>query len=82
VDKLARAHIWPLHMSLPWGLAFGPLPHLPLPVTLRYRVGEPIETRRTGRPAGAAPSEAEVRALDEKVRSAVQALLDQLAEGG
>jgi len=82
VPLLARAHIWPLHLALPWGLAFGPLPHLPLPVTLRYRVGEPIEVKRRAPGERWEPSDEDVRKLDEKVRAEIQKLLDQLAEGG
>lgn len=75
VDVLARAKIWPIHLSLPWGLTFGPLPHLPLPVKLRYRAGEPIEARKRKNPA-----DREVKALDEKVRTVMQGLLDRLAQ--
>lgn len=82
VRELAKAHIWPVHLSLPWGLAIGPWPHLPLPVTLRYRVGEPIEVKRRKPGDDSEPSDADVRTLDEKVRGAVQGLLDQLADGG
>jgi 1-acyl-sn-glycerol-3-phosphate acyltransferase len=76
VPLLARAHIWPLHLALPWGLAFGPLPHLPLPVTLRYRVGEPIEVKRRAPGERWEPSDEDVRKLDEKVRAEIQKLLD------
>jgi 1-acyl-sn-glycerol-3-phosphate acyltransferase len=65
--KIARAEIWPIHFSVPWGLAIGPWPHLPLPVRFRYRVGEPIT------PSG------DAHALDARVRGAVQTLLDDLA---
>lgn len=82
VRELAKAHIWPVHLSLPWGLAIGPWPHLPLPVTLRYRVGEPIEVKRRKPGDDSEPGDQEIRKLDEKVRHSVQALLDQLAEGG
>jgi 1-acyl-sn-glycerol-3-phosphate acyltransferase len=68
LHRLARADIWPLHLSLPWGIALGPLPHLPLPVALRYAIGDPVE----------APT---VIALDAAVRAAIQELLDGLAGG-
>ena len=67
--------MFPIHLSLPWGLAIGPWPHLPLPVTLRYRFGAPIEPNWRG--AGE-PPEAKVRALDEKVRASMQTQLDSL----
>ena len=70
-----RAHIWPIHLSLPWGLAIGPWPHLPLPANLRYRVGRalnehalPIED----------PTPSQTAALDAEVRRALQSLLDEL----
>jgi len=42
LHKVARAEIWPIHLSLPWGLALGPLPHIPLPGHYRYLVGRAI----------------------------------------
>ncbi|MEO1272317.1 MAG: hypothetical protein AAFX99_29825, partial [Myxococcota bacterium] len=41
LPALARAEIFPVHLSLPWVLGIGPLPHLPLPVMLRYTFGPP-----------------------------------------
>jgi len=64
---VARADVWPLHVSLPWGLALGPWPHVPIPGRFRYRVGAPI------RPDGT------LHELDARVRAAVQALLDELS---
>ncbi len=66
LHRFCRAEVWPIHLSLPWGIGFGPLPHLPLPTTLRYVVGEPIL------PAG------DVGTLDARVRGAVQQQLSQL----
>ena len=79
LHRLARASIFPLHLSLPWGLGVGPLPHIPLPVTLRYRVGEAIPVPAELRP-GDEPDEAMVRAHDVRVRGAVQALLHALRD--
>lgn len=70
--RLARAEVWPIHLSLPWGLAVGPLPHLPLPARFRYRLGAPIEA-----PRGPITSDV-VEAHDAQVRVAVQVLLEQL----
>src|SRR5262249_8274463 len=39
---LTRANVFPISLSLPWGLTIGPWPHLPIPGTFRYRFGEPI----------------------------------------
>lgn len=73
LQRLARAEVWPLHLSLPWGLALGPLPHLPLPARFSYLVGAPIAppTEET---------EDSVRALDARVRSVLQVQLNQLRE--
>lgn len=73
--KHLRAHIWPIHLSLPWGLAVGPWPHLPLPATLRYRLGAPLNLGQAPDPN---PSTEQVAALDAEVRRAVQAELDEL----
>jgi 1-acyl-sn-glycerol-3-phosphate acyltransferase len=75
LEQIARASVWPVHLSLPWGLGIGPLPHIPLPVRLRYRIGEPIEPQR----CGTSPTDAQVRALDEQVRGTIQSMLDGLA---
>jgi 1-acyl-sn-glycerol-3-phosphate acyltransferase len=76
LPQLTRASVWPVHLSLPWGLAIGPWPHLPLPGTLRYRVGAPIYPPPLA--PGEEPSEEIVLAMDAAVRAAVQALLDEL----
>jgi 1-acyl-sn-glycerol-3-phosphate acyltransferase len=73
--KRLRAHIWPVHLSLPWGLAVGPWPHIPIPTTLRYHVGKPIGV---GAEPIANPTAAQVAALDAEVRRAVQSGLDGL----
>jgi 1-acyl-sn-glycerol-3-phosphate acyltransferase len=71
--SLARAEVWPVHLSFPWGLALGPVPHLPPPAALDYRLAEPIA------PAGPA-TDTNVRDLDEAVRARIQGMLDQLRE--
>lgn len=76
---IARANIFPVHLSLPWGLAVGPLPHIPVPVTLRYRIGEPIPVPDALGP-GDVPTEAMVREHDARVRAAVQSGLDALRD--
>jgi len=73
--KLARAHIWPVHLSLPWGLGFGPLPHIPLPARFRYLFGEPIAPP-------AAHDERAVRVLAVEVVRRIQAMLDRLRDEG
>lgn len=73
--RLTRANIWPVHLSLPWGLAVGPWPHIPLPATLRYRIGAPILL--SDRPIED-PPDALVNELDGRVRAAIQNDLDAL----
>jgi len=40
--------IFPLYLGLPWGLAFGPLPNIPLPVPMTTRVCSPIYFEHSG----------------------------------
>jgi 1-acyl-sn-glycerol-3-phosphate acyltransferase len=77
LHAFARAEVFPVHLSLPWGLAVGPWPHLPTPVTLRYRVGAPIPPPVHLDPERE-PEEELVRAYDAEVQAAVQGLLDEL----
>jgi 1-acyl-sn-glycerol-3-phosphate acyltransferase len=43
--------VFPIYLGLPWGLAIGPLPNIPLPVTIHTRVCPPIKFERYGREA-------------------------------
>ena len=76
LPRLARARVFPVHLSLPYGLAVGPWPHLPVPATLSYRIGTPIDPG----PRYGPPTEARVVALDTAVRAALQGLLDDLRD--
>lgn len=42
---------FPIYLGLPWGLAIGPLPNLPLPVQIHTKVCAPIEFERYGHAA-------------------------------
>ena len=79
LHEIARADVWPIHLSFPWGISFGPMPHIPLPTKLRYKVGKPVPL-----PAdlleGEEPTEGQVLAYDALVREHLQVLLDQLKE--
>ncbi|MFT7518051.1 MAG: 1-acyl-sn-glycerol-3-phosphate acyltransferase [Kiritimatiellia bacterium] len=77
LQKIARAEVWPVHLSLPWGLGVGPLPHFPTPTYLRYRIGAPILPPIPVEP-GTTPSQAAIDAYDQVVRDSMQELLDQL----
>jgi 1-acyl-sn-glycerol-3-phosphate acyltransferase len=43
--------VFPIYLGLPWGLALGPLPNLPLPVQIHTRVCPPIWFERYGQAA-------------------------------
>jgi 1-acyl-sn-glycerol-3-phosphate acyltransferase len=43
LDKLLRLKVFPLAISLPWGIAPAALPQLPLPAKIRTRFMPPIE---------------------------------------
>ncbi|MEM7727601.1 MAG: lysophospholipid acyltransferase family protein [Cyanobacteria bacterium P01_A01_bin.45] len=43
--------IFPVYLGWPWGLAFGPLPNIPFPVTIHTRVCPKITFERYGRKA-------------------------------
>ena len=79
LPAIARASIWPVHLSLPWGLAIGPWPHIPTPARLRYLIGAPVWPREPVAP-DEEPSEELVREYDAAVQSSVQRLLDELRE--
>jgi hypothetical protein len=65
-------------LSIPWGLTIGPWPHLPPPTRLRYRIGPAVLPEGGFCKADEEPSNARVAAYDERVRGAMQDLLDQL----
>jgi 1-acyl-sn-glycerol-3-phosphate acyltransferase len=79
LPELVRASIFPIHLSLPWGLAIGPWPHLPTPARLRYRIGKAIEPP-SGWKAGDDPPDELVVDHDRKVQAAVQQLLNELKQ--
>ena len=74
LHRLFRASVWPVHLSLPWGLAIGPLPHIPWPARFRYRFGAPIFPSTDSKRARGAAGE-----LDVAVRRAIQHELDVLS---
>jgi hypothetical protein len=78
LHELARSDVFPIHLSLPWGIGIGPLPHIPLPGTLRYYVGRPIDPPRLFAPDEPIPEKI-IFEHDEDVRAAIQRGLDRLA---
>ena len=77
LQRFARASIFPVSLSIPWGLTIGPLPHLPWPVDLRYRIAAPIQPPTISTP-GTEPTDEQVGDLDSDVRASIQGLLDDL----
>ncbi|MEM7555346.1 MAG: lysophospholipid acyltransferase family protein [Cyanobacteria bacterium P01_A01_bin.84] len=69
--------IFPIYLGLPWGLAIGPLPNIPLPVTIHTRVCPKITFERYGREA--ASDRDYVEACYEIVLNKMQQELDILA---
>ncbi len=79
LPELFRAQIFPVHLSLPFIVGVGPSPHIPPPVTLRYRIADAIWPTEEVAP-GAEPSEAAVAEMDAQVRAALQERLDALRD--
>ena len=70
--------IFPIYLGLPWGLAIGPLPNIPLPVTIQTRVCPPIVFERYGRDV--ASDRSYVNACYELVISQMQQQLADLVK--
>jgi 1-acyl-sn-glycerol-3-phosphate acyltransferase len=69
LDKRYRLKAFPLSVSVPWGLWFGPLPgYVPLPTKVRMRVLPPISP------------EGDPIEVDAKVRSVLQQASNELAK--
>lgn len=68
--------VFPIYLGLPWGVGFGPLPNIPLPVQLHTRVCPPIVFDRYGREA--ARDRVYVNECYNKVRSEMQQELNNL----
>jgi 1-acyl-sn-glycerol-3-phosphate acyltransferase len=75
----ARTDVFPLVLSLPWGMTTGFLPYLPLPAQISIRFGEPIRWPGLG-PEDAQNPEVLERCYRE-VEGRMQQMLDRLEEG-
>ncbi len=73
--RFARTDVFPISLSIPWGLTIGPVPNLPVPARFRYRFGSPLQLEAA---PVADPSHSQVEELDRRVRATMQELLDQL----
>jgi 1-acyl-sn-glycerol-3-phosphate acyltransferase len=67
--------VFPLYLGLPWGIALGPLPHIPLPVQIHTRVCPPITFERYGRVRG---DRQYVKSCYDQVEIQMQKALDEL----
>lgn len=73
--RLLRSDSFPLFFALPWGVALGPIFHLPLPAKLEVEVGEPIDLWE--HLDGGDPEDREVLArLSELVQGRIQQMMD------
>jgi 1-acyl-sn-glycerol-3-phosphate acyltransferase len=78
VAQRFRLRSWPLVLSVPWGLTWGPLlPFLPLPAKIRVEILEPIRFDRSG--AAAVDDRDYVAACAREVERRMQQVLDRLA---
>lgn len=76
-DRWLRSDTWPVMIAAPWGLAVGPLPHLPLPVDCTAQVLPPISVDHLS--PEDADDDAAMDALYAQVEGAMQEALDALA---
>lgn len=78
-DRLLRMKVWPLILSIPWGLTLGPAPpHFPLPSRILMEVMDPIDFSRTGLDAANDPEY--VTACAVEVEEKMQITLNRLEE--
>jgi 1-acyl-sn-glycerol-3-phosphate acyltransferase len=77
LDRMFRVKVWPLTLSLPWGLTFGPPPpFIPLPTRIFIEVLEPISFDRTGDVAAEDPYY--VERCHHRVLGVMQTALERL----
>lgn len=79
IDKVFRLKVFPLTLSIPWGLTLGPVfPYVPLPVRITIEVLEPIQFERSGDKAADDPEY--VRQCAAKVELKMQETLTRLTK--
>lgn len=76
LDKVFRLKVFPMAVSLPWGIAPAALPQFPLPAKIRTRLMPPVEVDHD--PARADDDEY-VQAKYREVQDTIQAGMDSLA---
>jgi 1-acyl-sn-glycerol-3-phosphate acyltransferase len=70
--------VCPIYLGLPWGIAVGPWPHIPLPTAIHTRVCPPIQFERYG--PGATKDSTYVNTCYQIVRDTMQRELNQLVQ--
>ncbi|MBE9030012.1 acyltransferase family protein [filamentous cyanobacterium LEGE 11480] len=70
--------VFPVYLGLPWGLAIGPWPNIPLPVPMQTRICPPITFKHYGR--AASRDRAYVDACHRQVQATMQVELDRLVQ--
>lgn len=68
--------VFPIYLGLPWGIAAGPLPNIPLPIKIRTRICAPIRFERSG--SEALRDKSYVDACYKQVCAQMQTALDEL----
>lgn len=77
IDRSLRIKVWPMMLSIPWGLTFGPPPaFIPFPSRIRLEVLPPIVFERHG--AEAANDDDYVRQCANRVVDTMQNALDRM----
>jgi 1-acyl-sn-glycerol-3-phosphate acyltransferase len=76
LDKIARLKMFPIALSVPWGVNFAMLPEIPLPTKIRTAFQEPIELDTD---PGRADDKDYVQAKYDEVRASIQRGMDKLA---
>ncbi len=75
LKKLLRTDIFPIALTLPWGLVPAFTPFLPLPTSIEMKFGEPIYLE------GAPDDEDAMNSAYDQVAEVMQTLMDELSEG-
>jgi 1-acyl-sn-glycerol-3-phosphate acyltransferase len=76
MDKLLRIKVFPLAISLPWGIAPAALPQLPLPAKIRTRLMPPVEIDHD---AARAEDDAYIAEKYREVQDSIQRGMNALA---
>jgi 1-acyl-sn-glycerol-3-phosphate acyltransferase len=79
LDARLRLDALPLQLCLPWGIAVGPVPYVPMPCKVRLRLLPPIEL---GLPPEAADDPGALAGAYRRVVGAMQVALDELISRG